>query len=544
MATIDTAAVAAVARNLAGRAWGWLGRQAVNPVLVRDARSMFRGRRMVLLQLLYVTALIAAMGIAAFALYEQQSYRVGSRANLPEFGQWIFVGMFETQVVLLLLVVVAYSAGAISMEREKQTYEILAITSLTSAEVVLGKIASITSLCYLLMFTSAPLAAFSLFFGGVSPGEMAVCYGLLALKIPLWAGLGVFASIIASRSIAAHVLALIAVGAENTASILLMDPFAGMNTSPGLFSPFVAPAISESFIDFRLLNWPIPGWLLPIPYALLLTALLIVGAAEAMEHYRPKRSPLLRTLLLAVAFYMVFLLTAIFVDASHGGPGDIPVVGIMVLVWMWAVAFVPVFTSYPVNAGEEKEGLGGSVVGPAGWLIRDARGGGGFCLLLWAVSLAGALLAAELALLSSHSHRAPLQWPGAPEMLVALSIYALSIIAYSAFGTALALINRGRREIALATMLVMLFLNSVALIYAMGVHIMRKVPSTPALVLASPAAAASAILSTGPSDWSRYTPEQALVYGLGYSLVLLCLSYLYYKSSRRKAAARAATAEG
>lgn len=535
MATLDTAAIASVPRQLAERAWVWLNRQTFNPVFVRDARSMFRGKRIVGLQLLYVIALMAVMGISSWILYETRTVRMGSRASLAEFGQWIFIGVFETQAVLLMLIVVAYSAGAISLEREKQTYEVLAITSLTSAEVVVGKIASITSLCYLLMFTSLPLAAFSLFFGGVSPGEMAVCYGLLALKIPFWAALGIFASILVGRSLGAQVLTLMLVGAENGVSAFLMDPFGG-GASPGLFSAFVAPVFSVAPLSFRLLNWPVPSWLLPIPYSLLLTALLIVGSAEAMPHYRPKRSPLLRSLLLAVSFFMVFLMTAIMSAGQRSGPAGLPLMGVLTLVWIWAVAFVPVFTSYPVDADQEKEGMGWSVVGPARWLERDARAGGGFCLLLWGATLAGALTAAELSVLSSHTHRLPGQWPGAPELIVGLAVFALSIIAYSAWGATLAIIHRARRESALATLLLILAMNSLAAIYAMGYHLMRKVPSAPPLVLASPAAAASVVL-TGAGRWSiwhRFTLEQALVYGLGYSLALLGGAYLYYRIAKHR----------
>jgi len=537
VAALDTAAIASVPRQLAGRALAWLNRQTFNPVFVRDARSMFRGKRIVGLQLLYVIALMAVMGIASWVLFEERNVRMGGQAGLAEYGRWIFVGMFETQVVLLMLVVVAYSAGAISLEREKQTYEALAITSLTSAEVVLGKIGSITSLCYLLMFTSAPLAAFSLFFGGVSPGEMAVCYGLLALKIPFWAALGILASILVGRSLGAQVLTLMLVGAENAISVLLMDPFAG-GASPGLFSPFVAPILSAAPLSFRLLNWAVPSWLLPIPYAALATALIVVGAAEAMPNYRPQRSPLLRTLLLGVAFFMVFLIAAIMAGGHPGAAGGLPLTATMVLLWMWAVAFVPVFCSYPVEPGEQAEGAGWGVVGPARWLERDARAGGGFCLLLWGASLAGALLAAELAFVSYGIHRRAVPWVqvGTPELIVAFAIFALSIIAYSAWGATLAMVHRARREVSLATLLIILVMNSVATVYTMGYHLMRKVPSNPALVLASPPASASVLLSeAGPSSiWRRYAPEQALIYGLGYSIVLLCGAYLYYRAARRR----------
>jgi len=539
VATLDTAAIASLPRRLAGRAGVWLNRQTFNPVFVRDARSMFRGRRIVGLQLLYVTALMAVMGISSWILHETSTARMGSGAPLAEFGQWIFIGVFETQAVLLMLIVVAYSAGAISLEREKQTYEVLALTSLSSAEVVVGKIASITALCYLFLLTSLPLAAFSLLFGGVSPTDVAMCYGLLALKIPLWAGLGVMSSILAGRSIGAHVLALIVVGGENVFASILMDPFSGADPT-SLFNPLFAPLVIEAGVSFQVFSWHIPGWLLPIPYSLLLTSLLIVGAAEAMPHYRPQRSPLLRSLLLATAFFMVFLMTAIMSGGQRSGPAGLPLIGILALVWMWAVAFVPVFSSYPVEADQEREGMGWSVVGPARWLERDARSGAGFCLLLWGATLAGALIAAELSLVSSHTHRVPSQWPRAPDLIVGLSILALSIIAYSAWGATLAIVHRARRESALATLLIILAMNSVAAIYAMGYHLMRKVPSAPWLVLASPAGSSSVLFTYGgrSSIWHRFTPEQALVYGLGYSLALLCGAYLYYRIAKGRQARR------
>jgi len=516
------------------RAWSWAAAQPFNPVLVRDARSIFRGRRVVMLQGVYLVALMLAMGIAAFILYEERlAYgRLGARATLPEFGRWMFVGQFETQVVLLLLIVVAYSAGSVSLEREKQTYEMLAITRLSSAEVVIGKMASITLLCYLLMLTSAPLAAFSLFFGGVSPGEMATSYGMLALKIPLWASLGVLASILAGRSIAAYVMTLIAVSGENFVSVVLMG-FGGSDISMGLFSPYAAPLAHE--LKFELFGCPLPPWLLPIPYAVLLTMLTAVGAAEGMQHYRPKRSALLRSLLLGTVFCAVFVLSALMISGAR-----LPIIGLLALSWVCAAAFIPVFTSYPPEPGspEDLSSLGRAALHPRAWLRRDPVGGVGFCLLLWLVSLLGAAAAAGLAIAVGVSAVSIMQRTVlGPPLCLALAIYALATIAYAAWGTVLALVNRARREVALAAALLILAMNVLAVVYAGGVYVVRKVPSQAWLVLASPVAAASAVLS-GPVKGSvfwRYSLDEAFVYGLGYPLLLLAGAYWYYGRGREAA---------
>ncbi len=501
---------------------------------------MFRERRILAAQLGYLLALMAAMVIAALMLYGSglRTGAPGAGHALAEFGRWMFIGIAEVQVVLILLIVVAYSAGAISMEREKQTYETLAITSLTSAEVVVGKVASVTILCYLLMLTSLPLAACCLLFGGVSPGEIVVSYLVLALKVPFWASIGVLASVLSGRSLAAYVATLVAVAGENFLSIMIMEYGPYPPVCAGLFSPFAAP-VAEG-IDFELLGLAVPSWLLPIPYAGLLTALAVVGSAEAMLHYRPKRSPLLRTLLLAATFYMAFLFGALAVERSVRSQTAValPVLSILLVAWLWACVFVPVVTSYePKPGASDSRRLARGAVDPKRWLDREAASGGGYCLLVWAVALLGAFAAIAIALVTRYAGVGlPTYLTNTPALGLALIIYALSIIAYSACGTVLAVVNRARREVALAMMLLILFMNSGAA-YAAGVHIMRKVPRAAPAVLASPAAAGSAILARGigGSLWRRYSLDEAVVYGLGYSLLLLAGARWYYRRSQRRA---------
>ncbi len=513
---------------------------AANPVVMRDARSMFRERRIVAAQLGYLLALIVAMVAAALMLYGSglRTGAPGAGHALAEFGRWMFIGIAEVQVVLILLIVVAYSAASISLEREKQTYETLAITSLTSLEVVAGKVTSVTVLCYLLMLTSLPLAACCFLFGGVSPGDVAASYLMLAIKVPLWASLGVLTSVIVGRSMAAYVTTLVAVAGENYFSIMLMEPGRHPPVAMGLFSPFLAPAAQE--FSFELLGLAVPAWLLPVPYAGLLTALAMVGSAEAMLHYRPKRSPLLRALLLAVTFYMAFLFAALVIGRSVGSKGALPVLNILLMTWLWACVFVPIFTSYepkPGSAGARD--LARAAIDPKRWLDREAASGGGFCLFMWLVALLGAFAAVLVALLKPHGGvSVPAYLTNTPALGLALIIYALSIIAYSACGTVLAVVNKSRREVSLATMLLILFVNSGAA-YASGVHIMRKVPRAAPAVLASPAAAGSAVLAQGlgHSLWRRYSLDEAVVYGLGYPLLLLAGARWYYRRNRGRAEA-------
>jgi len=507
-------------------------RLASNPVLIRDARALFRGRRIIGLQLGYIVLLCAVMGVAAYMCYQSQLWQ--GRVGDPGYGRWIFIGIMETQVALLVLATVAYSAGAISLEHEKRTYDMLAITELSSAEVVFGKIASTTLLCWMLLLTSVPLASFCLTMGGVSPGEIALAYGMLAIKIPLWAAIGVLVSAQLKRSIGSQFVALTIVGAEFGISLALSIPFSILTAaSQGLFNPIFASVAGE--FEYRFLGAAIPPWLLPIPYAVLLTGLVGVAAAETMEHHRPRRSAALRTLLLLTTFFAAFtlapyavkatlsVLTAVPRGRSAGSWEIAPLVIALTLLWMYLCLLVPFFTSYPPArpAPGSREHPLAALIRPHRWLRREASAAPGYCLLVWAAGLAGLSLVFYLAgrggvipiaYLRSLLDLAPL----------VLAIFGLSILAYALVGVACSALSR-RRESWIVTTLLILLMNSCALIYGAGAGVLRNVPQHPALVLSSPAAAVLAFVASGTriARWARFGESNALLYGLGYSGLLI-----------------------
>jgi hypothetical protein len=240
---------------------------------------------------------------------------------------------------------------------------------------------------------------------------------------------------------------------------------------------------------------------------------------------------------------MAFLFGSLAVDRSVGSrtAGALPLQEILLVAWVWACVFVPIFTSYDPKPGvANPRDLDRAAINPARWFGRDAAGGGGYCLLLWAATLFGAFAAVTVALATRYSSvTIPAFLKTTPVLGLALIIYALSIVAYSACGTVLAVVHRSRREVALATVLLILFMNSAAA-FAAGVHLMRKVPRAAPAVLASPAAAGSTVLArrTGGSFWRRYRLEEGFAYGIGYSLLLLGGAHWYYRRGVTRAALR------
>ena len=87
--------------------------------------------------------------------------------------------MLETLQVAFLAP--ASTAGAISLEREKQTLELLVATPITSLAIVLGKLLSALVYVWLLIAASIPLTAVVFVYGGVAPEDVLRGYVVLVV---------------------------------------------------------------------------------------------------------------------------------------------------------------------------------------------------------------------------------------------------------------------------------------------------------------------------------------------------------------------------
>ena len=173
----------------------------------KELRGRMRGRRAFLFLTFYLVVL------AGFAwmleLIEEQS--VGTQFNGAFFasasvGREVFIGMIMFQTLLVVFLAPAYTSGAISLEREKQTLDMLATTPISSLAIVLGKLASALTFVFLLILASIPLTALVFTFGGVSPDDLIRGYLVLFVTGFGLGSVGLFASTLVRRTQAATVL--------------------------------------------------------------------------------------------------------------------------------------------------------------------------------------------------------------------------------------------------------------------------------------------------------------------------------------------------
>jgi hypothetical protein len=119
--------------------------------------------------------------------------------------------LLALETLLVLVLAPAFTTGAISLEREKQSIDMLVTTPLSTLGMVIGKLFSALSYVFLLIVASLPLASLVFVFGGVGPEDLIRAYAFLfALAFGMGA-IGLFVSALVKRTQTATVVTFVIV---------------------------------------------------------------------------------------------------------------------------------------------------------------------------------------------------------------------------------------------------------------------------------------------------------------------------------------------
>ena len=187
---------------------------AVGTIMVKELRSRMRGRRafMVLTAYLGLLALVTYGAYLAVAPQAREAAASGigegfQHANASALvGQTIFAVLSILQIVLVCVIAPAFTAGQISLEREKQTLDLLISTPLRPGAIVIGKLATALAFVVLMILAAIPISAIVLMYGGAEVADI-VRQQLVLLSTAIGFGaIGIFASALMKRTQAATVL--------------------------------------------------------------------------------------------------------------------------------------------------------------------------------------------------------------------------------------------------------------------------------------------------------------------------------------------------
>jgi hypothetical protein len=126
-------------------------------------------------------------------------------------GQAVFTVLLFLQILLVVFLAPAATSGAISLEREKQTLDLLTATPISTLGIVLGKLGSALAFVGVLILASVPLTAVVFVFGGVGPEDVVRGYVVLLVTALGFGSVGILLSSVTRRTQSATVLTYLVV---------------------------------------------------------------------------------------------------------------------------------------------------------------------------------------------------------------------------------------------------------------------------------------------------------------------------------------------
>ncbi|MDQ3345885.1 MAG: ABC transporter permease, partial [Chloroflexota bacterium] len=153
------------ARASAAREFG----SSVVTIMVKELRSRMRGRRAFIVLTVYL-AILALITYGVYVIVAPNARGItgggfggggfGGQANASALiGQSIFTLLSIFQLILICFIAPAFTAGQISLEREKQTLDLLISTPMRPSAIVIGKLAAALAFVVLMIVAAIPITA-------------------------------------------------------------------------------------------------------------------------------------------------------------------------------------------------------------------------------------------------------------------------------------------------------------------------------------------------------------------------------------------------
>lgn len=183
-----------------------------NPILKREMRARWRGRREYILVFCWLCLVCAGVTLGySQAVESANAMDVEDLHALAVVGHQVFSKMAFAQMLLWIVLSTMMSAGAIARERELGLLESLQLSPVHAVRIVAGKFWSILAFMLLAQLTLAPLQTIGFMLGGVAPGELVQCGVLQLMATITCIAIGLCCSAWCRRPGAAVILACIAV---------------------------------------------------------------------------------------------------------------------------------------------------------------------------------------------------------------------------------------------------------------------------------------------------------------------------------------------
>ncbi len=165
-----------------------------NPMVVRIVQGGSRRMRHLWVRMGYLGALImlVLVGLLSADAFGKDT----TITDLAKSGTKVFTIVAYGQVILVCLIAPIFMAGAITHERQNETFDILLTTPLSNLQIVLGTLAGRLYFILALLMSGLPLFAVLLIFGGVPVRSVFVAFAVAALSAVMVGSVAVTLSVL------------------------------------------------------------------------------------------------------------------------------------------------------------------------------------------------------------------------------------------------------------------------------------------------------------------------------------------------------------
>jgi len=171
-------------------------KMVMNPILSKELRSRMRTYKLPLL----ITIYLGLLGGIALAYSWLQSQTLAADGFNPDVGPQLYVLLATLQLLLLAFVAPALTAGVINGEKERQTFDLLICTRLSSTSIVLNKLLASIAIIILLIIASLPVFSIVYFYGGVLLSDIGKVFLIYLVTAVTLGVVGLFCSSLFKRT--------------------------------------------------------------------------------------------------------------------------------------------------------------------------------------------------------------------------------------------------------------------------------------------------------------------------------------------------------
>lgn len=148
-----------------------------NPILLRVVEGGGKRRRDMFIRSAYLGLLIL---VVIFSLISAGDVGAMGLDKLAGTSAKLFQQMSYLQLGLVALLAPIFTAGAITQEKDSQTYDILLATPLTNGQIILGSLLSRLFFVVALLISGIPVFSITQMFGGVAIGSIVRSFAIAA----------------------------------------------------------------------------------------------------------------------------------------------------------------------------------------------------------------------------------------------------------------------------------------------------------------------------------------------------------------------------